>query len=1299
MRVVKRVGKIVARIVVTIVLTFAVASVAVELISWNFLKPRIAAQVESATGRELFIGGDVDIDILPRPRIVLRDLGLANPEWVETAHFIELDRLRVAPDLLALVMGRFALARIDVDAPLVRLVEQADGRANWVLAGDGEAEPVPVHRLSVTNAEIRYRPPGHGQMLAVRIPAILLRDSGGSARVHATVAFTGRKIEIDADTDTLFAWNPPDNAFDGHLRIAAGDSRLESEFSLPAPSFPAAWQARLEADIKDLDRWIGLVPGVGPTGVGAVAMEASLERSGSTWKAEGVELSAMEGTVAGDLRIDTSGNVPELGGSIRASTINVAALRRAQPPTDEGASRSRFLSVPPVFPRLTGHVDVDIEQMAGLALPALNSGMKSWITDAQGRLRFGMHRLAAENVTIKAAGGTLEGSVRVGSAPDHVAGEVTLSARGLNLGAGEQFATASGTTHTGTISADAAIRLLPVARDSWDRAKLLRKLEVDTANIGFANPRSHTQLSATAKLAGDDARPVVRLSGTLKGRPLDVEIRGEALKAAWQASAYHLNARARSGGAELAVDTTLDSVLNIERFEGRIALSGDSIDDLERWLDVGLRPSPQFRVSGRLNRNAGQWKAEGFSVEIGRSNLHGSVRVGIGGRPRIAATLEAEPLDLAWLKSSPGTDAESADPPGNGTTDLAWLRSFDANLELDATELILPDGQRLDDLESVVALEAGVVDVERFSAGVAGGTFALEGRLDATRMPASARIDTRFDGIALGQLGNTFAPLEERLGLLSGGVHAVVTQTLDETFRDDIIAPTVGRLQIEPSELRFTDPEAGTDLRISMSTEGLADGEQRFRLDGNGRYDGDPVALRYSSDALLDIRLPDRPYAVDLDFSVVESHIKLDGTLLRPLALEGLDLQIALAGPNPQRLSRLLGVPLADLPPYRVSGQLGLKGDRWSLSDLDGTVGESDLAGRLALDVGPSPPRLTGEFRSDSLDIDDLAGIVGAEPAADDGAEAASESGDGQARRARFVLPDQPLIGDAWRQVTADVRYRGKSVRAGDVPLTDLVIDFRLKDGVARFDPVGFGVGDGSVDFFLELDASDRPADGTLSVEVRGVDLRTALKDWNLADDSVGIVGARGKFWVTGESVADLLGSADGGLVLLMSEGRLEAVLVELAGLDASQAFLAWVGNRRSVPIDCVYADLKAKEGRVRLDTFVVDTRDTIFTAGGQVDLDAERLDISIIAYPQDASVLIGRTPFHLGGTFDEIDAGIHGGELAARLGAGAGLAALASPLGALIPLLEAGVDDRTGYCQGLVERTIQATDSKGDGS
>lgn len=609
---------------------------------------------------------------------------------------------------------------------------------------------------------------------------------------------------------------------------------------------------------------------------------------------------------------------------------------------------------------------------------------------------------------------------------------------------------------------------------------------------------------------------------------------------------------------------------------------------------------------------------------------------------------------------------------------------------------MLPNELELANLNVAASLQSGNLGITPLAFTIAGGSVDSTLRLDATDRPASGVVKTRFDDIALSRLGDTFTAVEDRLGTLSGELDLQITAAAPGEQRQDVLLPSIGRLAFQPSTLQFTDPEAATAMTFSLKTRGLDAGEQAFHIDGDGQYDGDPFSLTFRGDPLLDARDPNRPYALTLSSDIVGSQIEIRGSILRPLTLKGLDLGLDLEGPNPQRLTRLLGQPLPELPRYSVTGDLSLENGRWTFTNLEGHVGNSDIDGQILFDTDSRPPRLSAELQSESLDIDDLRGLVGA-PADPSAAPDSNDPGDSSGDRQ--VLPDQTILSDAWRKLDADVRYRGESVRAANIPLNDLVIDFVLNDGQAAFDPVHFGVGGGRVDFNLDLNVRpDRP-EGSLQLEVQAVDLDKALSEWPIAEGSVGTIGGQGKFWVTGSSLAELVVSADGGLLLLMSQGKLNALLVELAGLDAYQSFTSWLGGREPIPIDCAYMDLQTRDGVVDLDTLAIDTADTTFTGAGTVNMNNERLDITIQAHPKDASLLSGRTPLHLGGTFGNMDPGVVEGDLALRAGGSVALAALATPVVALLPLLELGTGNDVPYCDGLASRSLEAINDTEDTS
>lgn len=1292
------------------------AAIAVELMDWDFLKPVITDRMAQAAGREAAIAGDISISLLPRPRISIDGLSLANPGWAAHPQFIEIERLRIAPGLTGLLLGRVHLAQIDIDAPVIRLNERADGSPNWVLQGaetddsddaaddDAAGDSIAVGEIVVSDAVIRYRVGKTEDARVFEIPSLRFDDDGESLVASARVAAGDQAIELEADTDSLLAWPGAGGPFDGKIRVHADDSRLHAEFSTSKSSPFQQWNSRIEADVQSVSQWAGLVPALTDNRIGPLLLSASLQRSGPTWKAEDISLTVMESSVEGRLSVDFADDVPVVEGSLRSNAINAAGMQAG---LGGGAGETSFaLASLPVLPRLAGAVELEIAQIAGLAVV---------FSDFSARLEAGEHRLALEQLAVDTSGGRLEGSIAIISAPDSLKADIGLSAADLAVNDVASDLAANQAPEDlprGILDGGLTASLGPLERTALTQADstlaaLVEHLGVSRAEFSFVEADEQTRLSADLDLASESKVPSLALSGSLASRPLEVHLEGDPLSGFESMASHGLRGRASSAGLEIAVDTTLGAVVRPEKFGGHVSVSAGGEQDIEPWLDRALPPMPGFEASVRLQREKDSWIAESLRIESEGSDIEGRVRVSTAARPRIDAELTAEPLDLTWLSRSASSNSSqqasqqaSPDPArstqtddgsveGRAPFDLSPLESFDAALNLTASEVIFGEAEPLQQVELAATLDAGELNLDPLEFGLAGGTVSLAGLIDVAGEPLSARLEAGVSDVVLSRLADTISPLEDRLGLLSGDLQLTVTQG-DQPLGDDMVAPFIGRLTIEPSSLRLVDAEAGTDVSIALRTRNLEGGEQRFEIDGTGSYDGHPLSLRFRGDRLLDARLPDRPYSVDLEADVVESRFELDGTLLRPLALAGMDLEMSLQGPSPARLRRLLGVPLPDLPSYELTGKLGLEQGRWTLSAFSGRVGDSDLQGRLAFDASPSPPLLTGRLHSDSVDIEDFGEIFGAGSGAAE-AETTSASNDGQAEGDRFVLPDAPFAGEAWRQVDADVRYRGASVRAADVPLSEVVLEFRLQDGVGKFAPVGFGVGEGRLDFTLTLDANQDPTKGTLGVQVQAVDLRDALGEWDLAEDSVGIVAAEGKFWVRGRSIAALLGSADGGLVMLMKEGNLDALLVQLAGLHVGEAFLSWIGDTDPVPINCAYIDLKSRGGALELDTFVIDSAEMIFTAGGEVDMDDERVDVSIMAHPRDPSVLVGRTPLHLGGTFAAIDPGIHGGKLGVRAGAAVGLGAIAGPVGALLPLLDIGDSEGTGYCQGLASRTLEA--------
>ncbi len=1063
--------------------------VALVLMPWNFLKPVITDRLEQATDRTVAIQGDVHISLFPHPQLSLHQLEIDNPEWASAEHLLDAEQVDVTPSLVNLLKGELTLEKLNFSDATLNLEQRANASANWVL-GDEQApqsdsaentsSSFSLPSLAVSNSTVRYWGANAESPLSVAVSSLQTQAGEESLHTQATLNVRQREIELTAQTDPIAAFRDATKVFRGEISLSAGDSQLTTTFELPQAPSLQRFQASGELSLHQLGDWAEWL-NLPQVALEKLEVAADVERQGQEWRLRNVDIATAESQITGELTLDRAGEVHSLNGQLHAPAVDVAALRSALPESGE----SQGLSIP-VLPAVRGNVSLAADRIIL---------KQATLQNLQAELELADHSAALNPLTFNIAGGHAQADIALTSSPDRVQGDAQIALSQLDLSQIDQAL-----PQGNLLSADIAVALQPMEqRPTLAIETLLAHLHIGHARFDYQNQNADTHLEGTLATSEEQTPPnlLLNVNGTWRDKPLEIEAQGAPLTRlldlennALQRD-YPLQIDATSNDLQVQANTPLASILSPQTLAADMTLSADSAQQLENWFGPVLPPLPGFSLTGELVRDHDQWSATGLEGRIGSTQVSGSIKVLSAERPVVEVDLDAGRIQLAQLieRTTPA-DSEEAD----NESLLAPLRTFDGQLSLNANTLVLPNGLALNELTLEANLESGQLEAEPVRFRLGDGSLSASLTLDAAQPPASGHLDINVDNMALSMLGDTFTPIEDRLGRASGELHLEISEALPSDRRDELRWPYLGKLAFEPSVLRFSDPQADTELTLTIETLGSTTGTQTFQLQGEGRYDGAPATLSLQGDPLLNARDPDRAYAVDVEADIVDTYIRLDGTLRRPLALQGLNLQLALEGPNPQRLSRLLGIGLPSLPAYSITGELDLNDQRWAFTELQGIIGGSDLHGRLSLDTSVSPPKVAGALRSTHLNIEDLGFLAGETPE-----ENATDD--------RFILPDTEIITQAWQGVAADISYQGQSVRAGEVPLSNVVIDFVLEDGRGRFEPLSFGVGAGSVDINLDLDTVTTPPSGTLQVEVQGVDLDDVLRNWALADESFGTIG------------------------------------------------------------------------------------------------------------------------------------------------------------------------------------------------
>jgi len=591
-----------------------------------------------------------------------------------------------------------------------------------------------------------------------------------------------------------------------------------------------------------------------------------------------------------------------------------------------------------------------------------------------------------------------------------------------------------------------------------------------------------------------------------------------------------------------------------------------------------------------------------------------------------------------------------------------WAQG-DTFVSLDSVRLRLSPLPLLWKTVSIPSIELGapVVDLQRLADGRANWVFD-QGKesVDDADPPSPWTLDIGTIGFDKGQV-----KLDDQ------GSRTRLEAVIEPLGKPIPFAEIVGRNAAERLAERNVSAQ---DYAFAWQTRGSFRGQQ---LSGNGRVGG-----------LLALHDASQPFPLQADLRIGATRIVLAGSLTDPQNLGALDLRLRLSGASLGHLYPLTGVTLPDTPPYSTDGRLqadlrDADGAVFRYLGFNGRIGDSDIHGDLTFVAREPRPKLSGRLTSDQLLFSDLAPLIGADSSADK-----RERGERDVQPANKALPVSAFRTDRWRAMDADVRFVGKRiVHSEQLPITDLDTHVVLNDGMLSLEPLRFGMAGGVLDAQIRLNGANTPLQGQMRLRARDLKLKQLFPAFAPMQTSFGELNGDARISGSGNSVAALLGSADGELKMLINDGAVSRGLMEIAGLNVGNYLVGRLFGDEDVQIHCAAADLGIRQGLMSTRLFVVDTDNAVIKVDGSANFSSERLDFTITPATKGFRIFSLRSPLYVRGTFKEPAPGVQATPLVLR---GVGLVALGvavAPAAGLLALVAPSAGNEPSQCEPLLKQ------------
>jgi AsmA protein len=340
--------KLLLALLAIVVLVVAIVLIAPFLIPVDTYKDQVAKQVKAQTGRDLTIGGDLSLSILPRTQLTAGQVAFSNADWAGADSMARFERMQIRVNPFALLSGELQVESFVLQQPVINLAKSQDGRGNWQFAkaagdgapeedtgggqaggagaGTGPLQDIGLNDVRLVDGTVTYTDQATGQtteLTGVNM-TVQLTTLDAPMTADGKLTWNGETLNVtletgpprrlmageQTDVKLQLASNPVDLSFDGAL-VNAAPRRLQGQVDLDVPS------------VKGLAKWAGS-PIEAPEGtLETFKLAGTVDAKGQTYgfSADTIVFDKIEGE--GRFAADLTGKKPRLSGELNLQQMNL----------------------------------------------------------------------------------------------------------------------------------------------------------------------------------------------------------------------------------------------------------------------------------------------------------------------------------------------------------------------------------------------------------------------------------------------------------------------------------------------------------------------------------------------------------------------------------------------------------------------------------------------------------------------------------------------------------------------------------------------------------------------------------------------------------------------------------------------------------------------------------------------------------------------------------------------------------------------------------------------------------------
>ena len=1236
----------------------------------NDYRELLAERASRAIGVAVTFDGPLNLDLSLQPRLFAEQIRIANPQWASRRYLLQAERVEIEISLLPLFKGNVNIPSVQLTNLDLLLEEGPNNSRNWVFKKHSQSKEshnpksapssaIPtIELLIIKNSSIGYRSFGSDSPFKIDIAqatASLIPDEPVRLLVEGGIREEPLSFEIITATMQDFVVPTASWPIKASLNHTGASLLVDGAVSNKLDSVDLTFD--LSGD--RLDTLNSLLKEDLPP-LGPYHLRGRMTNTETEWHLAKLNLRMNQSEISGKAQASKINPSKHFEVDLGAKTIYVDDFLPNVPQPSGMNPESEFgdVRIPvALLKELDARVGIKIEEFR-LNNQSIGSG--SLLANAEdGLLHMELNR----------ASGFL-GNLRLDLKIDARGKRSTIrfEGRGDSINYGRMLKTLE---ITDAIQGETAFEFLfkgtgnsfnDVLKGSTLSILAGPSVLIHTDPDTVSKRRIHLSVLRGSVFPGKAIK--FELGGQFRGKPLVVNLTAGPVRDFIDSeNPWPILISGRVVDASLFAKGSLRRAQGGLRASLKAGIKGDRITS----FDPELPPLGPYRVTAKFDSEGNKIVVSDLDARFAGTHLKGALTIDKAG----------ERTSISGNVSSDSLRFEDVLKPTPGPLPVEVFQGFDLNLGVRATQAFIG---KLDmsDFTSDIKLKNGLLTVSPIRGRLVvseGPSSNLQGFFELKFAQPFSTLTVQIEGrsLAYGQLLRKLEVTDRVRGMgdldliLKGEGTTMRTLLIESTFKARTQMSNVTVLVGDEDQERID----GVQLTL-QSEKGKS-----LQLKGKGTIQNTPLFVDVRSGAvnLLLAKNGQWPMAGTADLGNL--YLKVSGKLHLPLDEKTFTGSAFIKGKALKDLNLILPTSLPNIGPFDLSTTVADSKKGFHATELIGHLHESELKGRLFLELKGPRPRIEGVITSDQLIVPQFNDpesdskksegesnsmeenpvlqkvesgvefILGEtelvpgdeneksdeEKLKEDGDQPESSSGSKSKDNGR-VIPRYEFPVRALHFVDLDLGISIKDVKFPPHEVGEMDFHIKLKNGELTVAPLQGTLWGGTVDGRFKFDAGGTVPHIQFQTKIQNLDYGRMFKTIGVTEEVNGSADKM-EFDLEGQgsTLQEFLSQANGKVNMVDGELEFRKKFIDLWAGDLITTLLTSAWETEEVQkLNCVVTNFKVENGMASSKELLVDTKKVTIAGVGTLDLGTEQLDVLLTPQPKDPTLLSLGHPVRVSG-------------------------------------------------------------------